>query len=172
MGCGVRHAGGGVCAPAARERDGAREGQSADGREAERRQWGGQSSRLPREDAPSWHESGCFPIQRGDLRQRHAPSRRLRHRPGAHHRLLLRHRQRQRMLHVPKRYQSCGTVIKNPAYSRIWDFFIGKHFPSLPPCVGSSYSDFIKQAVSEANTLLGGKAQKKERLTESVVFDD
>jgi len=99
----ICHAGCGVCAPAARGRDKARRG--------ERRQSGGQSSRLPREDAPSWHGYGCSPIQRGHLPQRHASSRRLRHRPGAHHRLLPRHRQRQRMFDVPKRHQSCGTVI-------------------------------------------------------------
>ena len=133
---------------------GAREGQSG-----ERRQRGGQSSRLPREDAPSWQGYGCFPIQRGDLPQRHAPSRRLCYRPGAHHRLLPRHRQRQRMLHVPERYQSCGTVIKNPAYSRMWDFFIGKHFPSLPPCLGSSYSDF-----SSCLRQIRGKSSKEREV--------
>jgi len=85
---------------------GAREGQS------ERGQSGGQSIRLSREDAPSWHGYGCFPIQRGYLQERHAPSRRLRHRLGAHHRMLPRHRQRQGMLDVPKRHQSCGSVIK------------------------------------------------------------
>ena len=85
---------------------GAREGQS------ERGQSGGQSIRLSREDAPSWHESGCFPFLPRHLPQRHASSRRLRHRPRAHHRPLPRHRQRQRMLDVPTRHQSCGSVIK------------------------------------------------------------
>ncbi len=116
MGCGVRHTGREICSPAARERDGARTGERQSGEQRaesrERRQRGGQSSRLPREDAPSWQGYGCFPIHRGDLPQRHAPSRRLRHRLGAHHGLLPRHRQRQRMLHVSTRYQPCGSLKK------------------------------------------------------------
>ena len=42
--------------------------------------------------------------------RRHAPSRRLRYRSGAYHGMLPRHREREGMLHVPKRHQSCGTV--------------------------------------------------------------
>ena len=109
MGCGVRHAGCGVCAPAARGRDREREDRAES---RERRQRGGQSSRLPREDDPSWYGYGCFPVQRGDLPQRHASSRRLRHRPRAYHGLLPRHRQRQGMLHVPPRHQPRRSLIK------------------------------------------------------------
>ena len=98
----VCHAECGVCASVARGRDKAREGESESG----------QSSRLPREDAPSWHEPGCVPFLPRHLPQRHASSRRLRHRPRAHHRLLPRHRQRQRMFDVPPRHQPRGTVIK------------------------------------------------------------
>ena len=44
--------------------------------------------------------------------RRHASSRRLCHRPRAHHRLLPRHRQRQGMLHVPTRYQQSRALIE------------------------------------------------------------
>ena len=61
----------------------------------------------------------CAPAARGREsraeERRHAPSRRLRHRPRAHHRLLPRHRQRQRMLHVPERYQQGCTLRNNRA---------------------------------------------------------
>ncbi len=88
------HAGCGVCAPAAR-------GEALrGGGYARLRRAGGTERGRERGGA----ESG---------ERRHAPSRRLRHRLGAHHRLLPRHRQRQRMLHVPTRHQSCGSLIKN-----------------------------------------------------------
>ena len=159
MGCGVRHAGCGVCAPAARGRDREREDRAES---RERRQRGGQSSRLPREDDPSWYGYGCFPVQRGDLPQRHAPSRRLRHRPRAHHRLLPRHRQRQRMLRVPERHQPRRSLIK--AVLR------GGLFVASPraPSVGYICPSFEK-AVSGANPtsrahegahLIGGKKKK------------
>jgi len=131
----ICHAGREICAPAARGRERARAG--------ERRQRGGEDSRLPREDAPSWHGYGCFPIQRGDLPQRHAPSRRLRHRPGAHHRLLPRHRQRQRMLQVPERYQQGCSLRLGP----LRRFFFCQRIILRSK----------DKAVSATNTLLRGK---------------
>ena len=85
---------------------GAREGQSEGGHS------GGQSIRLSREDAPSWHEPRCVPFLPRYLQERHASSRRLCHRSRAHHRLLPRHRQRQRMLRVPERHQPRRSLIK------------------------------------------------------------
>ena len=59
----------------------------------------------------------CAPASRERRREgeqrRHASSRRLRHRPGAYHGLLPRHRQRQGMLHVPERHQSSGSLKKS-----------------------------------------------------------
>ena len=86
---------------------GAREGQS------ERGQSGGQSIRLSREDAPSWHEPRCVPFLPRYLQERHASSRRLRYRSGAYHGMLLRHREREGMFDVPPRHQSRSTVKEN-----------------------------------------------------------
>ena len=82
---------------------GAREGESESG----------QSSRLSREDDPSRHEPRCVPFLSRYLQERHASSRRLCHRSRAHHRLLLRHRERQGMFDVPERHQPRGTVKEN-----------------------------------------------------------
>ena len=67
----------------------------------------------------AWRGVRCAPAARGRGKEgrgargiRHAPSRRLRHRPRAYHGLLPRHREREGMLHVPKRHQSCGSIIK------------------------------------------------------------
>ena len=110
----ICHAGCGVCAPAARGRDRARMGErrSVEQRaERERRQRGGQSSRLPREDAPSWHGYGCVPFLSRYLQERYAPSWRLCYRSGAYHGLLLRYRQCEGMFDVPARYQPGSTLI-------------------------------------------------------------